>query len=285
MPAWVGCLLSATSTRTRCYLWIATMYVSDAMRYMIILTSNRMLADLSILSALFCAWQWIVLLWSALFAFSFKMDLAVDKRLSGDGSIVYRTPAVKTFPEPSIHVICGTVCVLPDFDRTSKNIEMSKRKRRKEKFKCDQEWVIIEKRQQNLCVHARTHRHTWQKYTQAWEHIWWLRNWNVKRLNQRKENTNRDNVFIENIRQDWRIWYGRIKSIARWWNECFLLSTKCTQNEERIEKGNEKTCKMRYRPIYLSAAITHSKLLKDERWKDNWFLRTNYNIIAEPTSV
>lgn len=47
----------------------------------------------------------MVLLWSALFALSFKMDLAVDNRLSGDGSFIYSTPAVKTFPEPSIHVI------------------------------------------------------------------------------------------------------------------------------------------------------------------------------------
>lgn len=70
-----------------------------------ILTSNRMLADRYVLSALFCAWQWMVLLWSALFALSFKMDLAVDNRLSGDGSFIYSTPAVKTFPEPSIHVI------------------------------------------------------------------------------------------------------------------------------------------------------------------------------------
>lgn len=33
------------------------------------------------------------------------MDLAVDSRLSGDGSFIYSTPAVKTFPKPSIHVI------------------------------------------------------------------------------------------------------------------------------------------------------------------------------------
>lgn len=139
---------------------------------MIILTSNRMLADLSILSALFCAWQWIVLLWSALFAFSFKMDFAVDKRLSGDGSFVYRTPAVKTFAEPSIQWIYIRLVYYPilierpkTFHQTTNRSEREngtrrekniKHERRIEKFKCDQEWVIVKKRQWILRVHTRT---------------------------------------------------------------------------------------------------------------------------------
>lgn len=140
---------------------------------MIILTSNRMLADLSILSALFCAWQWIVLLWSALFAFSFKMDFAVDKRLSGDGSFVYRTPAVKTFAEPSIQWIYIYVWCITRFwsnvqkHFTKQQIEANekmgreeekniKHERRREKFKCDQEWVIVKNRLWNLRVHTRT---------------------------------------------------------------------------------------------------------------------------------
>lgn len=48
------------------------------------------------------------------------MDLAVDKRLSGDGSFLYSIPAVKTFPEPSIHVIYRTVFFLEGIDGMSK---------------------------------------------------------------------------------------------------------------------------------------------------------------------
>lgn len=89
-----------------------------------ILTSKRMLAERYVLSALFSAWQWIVLLWCALFAFSFKMDLDVDSGLSGMGSTLYSTPAVKTFPKPSIHVICISYPVLmerPNFNSASTN--------------------------------------------------------------------------------------------------------------------------------------------------------------------
>lgn len=70
------------------------------------LTSIRIPAVWCVLSTEFCAWHIIVLLWNSLFAFSFIMDLAVNLLLSAVGWASYSTPAVKTFSEPSIHVIC-----------------------------------------------------------------------------------------------------------------------------------------------------------------------------------
>lgn len=149
---------------------------------MLILTSNRMLADLSILSALFCAWQWIVLLWSALFAFSFKMDFAVDKRLSGDGSFIYWTPAVKTFPKPSIHVIYTVLCITRFWSNVQKhftkqqietnvneeNDNQRRRKNPKDEKRKIQMWSRVNKKDSEFYTY--THTHTHKKCTQTY--IW-----------------------------------------------------------------------------------------------------------------
>uniref|UniRef100_A0A8W7P211 Uncharacterized protein n=1 Tax=Anopheles coluzzii TaxID=1518534 RepID=A0A8W7P211_ANOCL len=86
-------------------------------------TSSLSRTDRYVRSAVFCAWQVKDVLWCSFFGVSFRIDLAVKRRVSPIGSFTYSMPLVSTVPSPSIQVI--SAAGLPPTDTHSSSISRS----------------------------------------------------------------------------------------------------------------------------------------------------------------
>lgn len=121
--------------------------------------------------------------------------------------------------------------------RKEKNTHILTRKTKKE----IQMWFRVSDCGRETVKFTRIHRENLHRHINTFDSLK-LKCKTSKRTNEKdcKENANQNNVFIENIQQDWRIWYGKIKSIApRWWNAFFFhpaLNIKWRMLAENLEK-------------------------------------------------